>query len=52
VIDPNHGLSLTRRVQLLDLPRASLYYEPVRVCEADLHLMCAASKAPPSGAST
>jgi putative transposase len=39
VIDPNHGLSLTRQAQLLDLSRASLYYEPVGVCEADLQLM-------------
>ena len=39
MIDPNHGLSLTRQAQLLDLSRASLYYEPVGVCEADLQLM-------------
>jgi putative transposase len=39
VIDPNHGLSLTRQAQLLELSRASLYYEPVGVCEADLQLM-------------
>ena len=39
MIDPNHRLSLTRQAQLLELSRASLYYEPVGVCEADLQLM-------------
>jgi len=39
MINPEHKLSLTRQAQLLDLSRASLYYEPVGVCEADLQLM-------------
>jgi putative transposase len=39
VIDPNHKLSLTRQGQILQLSRASLYYEPVAACEADLQLM-------------
>jgi putative transposase len=32
-------LSLTRQAQLLQLSRASLYYEPVAACAADLQLM-------------
>jgi putative transposase len=39
VIDPTHELSLTRQAQLLQLSRASLYYEPVAACAADLQLM-------------
>jgi putative transposase len=39
VIDPTHKLSLTRQAQLLQLSRASLYYEPVAACAADLQLM-------------
>jgi putative transposase len=39
MINPEHKLSLTRQAQLLDLSRASLYYEPVGVCDADLQLM-------------
>jgi putative transposase len=39
MINPNHKLSLTRQAQLLALSRASLYYEPVAPCEADLQLM-------------
>jgi putative transposase len=39
VIDPTHGLSLTRQAQLLQLSRASLYYEPVAATAADLQLM-------------
>jgi hypothetical protein len=39
MINPNHGLSLTRQAELLQLSRASLYYEPVGVSQADLKLM-------------
>jgi len=39
VIDPTHELSLTRQAQLLQLSRASLYYEPVAATAADLQLM-------------
>jgi putative transposase len=39
VIDPTHKLSLTRQAQLLQLSRASLYYEPVAASAADLQLM-------------
>jgi putative transposase len=38
VIDPTHKLSLTRQAQLLQLSRASLYYEPA-ASAADLQLM-------------
>jgi putative transposase len=39
MINPEHGLSLTRQAELLDLSRASLYYTPVQTCETDLKLM-------------
>jgi putative transposase len=39
MIDAGHKLSLTRQAQLLDLSRASLYYTPIGVAEADLALM-------------
>ena len=39
MINPEHQLSLTRQAQLLDLSRASLYYERVSPSEADLQLM-------------
>ena len=39
MINPEHGLSLTRQAQLLQLSRASLYYEPVAASVADLQLM-------------
>jgi putative transposase len=39
MIDAEHELSLTRQAQLLDLSRASLYYRPVGVSDADLELM-------------
>jgi putative transposase len=39
MINPNHKLSLTRQAKLLQLSRASLYYEPVGVCETDLKPM-------------
>jgi putative transposase len=39
MIDAEHKLSLTRQAQLLDLSRASLYYTPVGISDADLKLM-------------
>ena len=39
MINPEHGLSLTRQAELLQLSRASLYYEPVGTSQADLKLM-------------
>jgi hypothetical protein len=39
MINPNHGLSLTRQAELLELSRASLYYEPVGTSDGDLQLM-------------
>ena len=39
MINAEHELSLTRQAELLDLSRASLYYRPVPVSEADLRLM-------------
>jgi putative transposase len=39
MIDAEHKLSLTRQAQLLDLSRASLYYTPVGISDADLRLM-------------
>src|ERR1700687_4347658 len=39
MITPDHGLSLTPQAELLQLSRASLYYEPVGVSPADLQLM-------------
>jgi len=39
MINPNHDLSLTRQAELLQLSRASLYYEPVGTSQADLKLM-------------
>jgi putative transposase len=39
MINPNHKLSLTRQAEILQLLRASLYYEPVAACAADLQLM-------------
>ncbi len=39
MINPNHKLSLTRQAERLQLSRASLYYEPEGVSEADLKLM-------------
>jgi len=39
MIEREHELSLTRQAELLDLSRASLYYKPVPISEADLSLM-------------
>jgi putative transposase len=39
MINPNHDLSLTRQAELLQLSRASIYYEPVGISQADLKLM-------------
>lgn len=39
MINVDHKLSLTRQAQLLELSRASLYYTPVEVSDADPRLM-------------
>ena len=39
MINPSHDLSLTRQAELLQLSRASIYYEPVGISQADLKLM-------------
>ncbi len=39
MINPNHKLSLTRQAEILQLSRASLYYEPVAASAAYLQLM-------------
>lgn len=39
MIDREHRLSLSGQAELLDLSRASLYYAPVPMSEADLRLM-------------
>jgi putative transposase len=39
MIDQHHALSLTRQTELLELSRASWYYRPVPVSDADLALM-------------
>ena len=39
MINTTHDLSLTRQVELLELSRASLYYQPVPVWDANLRLM-------------
>ena len=39
MINVEHELSLTRQAELLSLSRASLYYTPVEVSDADLRLM-------------
>jgi putative transposase len=39
MINPDHDLSLTRQAELLDLSRASLYYERVAISAADPALM-------------
>jgi putative transposase len=39
MIDRTHELSLTRQAEVLELSRASLYYDPVPTSEADLKLM-------------
>ena len=39
MIDRDHGLSLTRQADLLELSRGSLYYVPVGPSGADLELM-------------
>jgi len=39
MIDWNHALSRSRQAEVLDLSRASLYYDPVPTSEADLKLM-------------
>jgi putative transposase len=39
MIDPQHALALTRQAELLDLSRASIYYQPQPTSAADLALM-------------
>ena len=39
MIDPAHGLPRTQKARLLGLSRASIYYTPRGVPEADLRLM-------------
>jgi putative transposase len=39
MIDRTHELSLTRQAELLELSRASIYYEPAPASAADLRLM-------------
>ena len=39
MIDPSHGLPLTRQARILALSRSSLYYRPRPVSEADLAIM-------------
>jgi putative transposase len=39
MIQPEHALSLSRQAELLELSRASLYYQPVAVSDADLGVM-------------
>ena len=39
MIDRNHRLSVTRQARMLGISRASVYYIPRRVSEADLKLM-------------
>lgn len=39
MINPEHSLSLTQQAQLLELSRASLYYAPQPISDADLRLM-------------
>ncbi|MGH8262246.1 MAG: IS3 family transposase [Steroidobacterales bacterium] len=39
MIDRHHALSLRRQARVLELSRASLYYEPVPMSESDLKLM-------------
>lgn len=41
MIDRAYPLPLTRQARLLDLPRSSLYYEPVGTSDRDLALMAA-----------
>ena len=42
MIDRNHELSVTRQAELLELSRASVYYLPRPMSQADLALMCTA----------
>jgi putative transposase len=39
MIDASHDLSLSCQAELLELSRASLYYQPVSIAESDLALM-------------
>lgn len=39
MIDPNHELTVKRQAEILGISRASVYYVPRGVSEADLALM-------------
>jgi putative transposase len=39
MIDPSHGLPVSRQAELLEISRSNVYYLPQPVCEADLALM-------------
>ena len=39
MIDKAHELPVTRQVQLLDLSRSTVYYQPQPISESDLQLM-------------
>ena len=39
MISPEHGLSISRQAELLELSRAAVYYQPLPVSAADLQLM-------------
>lgn len=39
MINKKHSLSVTQQCKVLDLPRSSLYYQPVLVSESDLTIM-------------
>ena len=39
MIDKEHELPVVRQVQLLDLSRSSVYYQPQPISESDLQLM-------------
>ena len=39
MIDQTHSLLVTRKCQLLDLNRSTVYYQPMGVSDEDLRLM-------------
>ena len=39
MIDPEHGLSISRQTEILQISRSSVYYKPRPIPEADLWLM-------------
>ena len=46
MIDKEHELPVVRQVQLLDLSRSSVYYQPQPISESDLQLMRRIDKLP------